>query len=285
MNRTLYWYKPLKWRLAPTCPCLTMVLYQEFPPCPALAPYLACLWTCHVLPGPGGVTVTHRVLPDNCIDILWHDTAAPPKVAGMMSSMIAVAVTAPLRTIAVRFKPGAAAHFFALPLHEITDQHPALADLWGQGEAARFADALFGHSPNEPDAQPALARLQRLLLARLGLRPGTRPAPPRAGMIDAALAALDGAHGALRIESLATQLGVSRQHLAGQFRARVGLPPKLYARVCRFRAASARIRATPAQVLDFSALALELGYYDQPHLIHDFRTLAGSTPESFLARS
>ena len=249
-----------------------MVLYQEFPPCPALAPYLACLWTCHVLPG--AQPVTHRVLPDNCIDILWQDTAGPARVTGMMSTLIEVVVAAPVRTIALRFKPGAAAHFFALPLHEIADQHPSLADLWGEGEAARFDDGLWSR---ELDDQKALERLQQLLVARLDQA-------PRPGVVDAALAAIDNSRGTLRIDTLAAQLGVSRQHLAGQFRARVGLGAKLYARVCRFRHASERIGQLAAGRADWAALAPELGYYDQPHLIHEFRQLAGSTPDSFTGK-
>lgn len=246
-----------------------MIIYQEHPPCPALAPYLACLWTCRVLPGADAVS--HRVLPDNCIDILWQDIAPGAHVAGMMSSMIQVPITQPVRTIAVRFKPGAAAYFFDFPLHEMADLHPELEQLWAPGIAARFADALW--SRNQDDQQ-ALRTLQKLLLEHL--RHERQP-----GLAEAAVVAIERSRGALRVDALADVLGVSRQHLSKQFRARVGLGVKTFARVCRFRAASERIRATPAAALDWPALALELGYYDQPHLIHEFRELAHSTPESF----
>jgi AraC-like DNA-binding protein len=249
-----------------------MVLYQEHPPCPALAPFLACLWTCEVRPG--GQPMSHRVLPDNCIDILWQDSDPLGGVAGMMSTVIEVPFSRPVRTIAVRFKPGAAAHFFDLPLHELIDLHPALADLWGRESAERFADALWEKPLSDTEA---LATVQSLLLQRL------RAVTCRRGLVDAAVDAIQAAHGALRIESLASTLGVSRQHLASQFRARVGLGVKLFARVCRFQHASATIRAGREQ--DWAALALELGYYDQPHMIHEFRELAGSTLQSFAAKA
>jgi methylphosphotriester-DNA--protein-cysteine methyltransferase len=98
-------------------------------------------------------------------------------------------------------------------------------------------------------------------------------------MVEAAVGAIEAARGAIRIETLADTLGVSRQHLASQFRARVGLGAKLFARVCRFQHASAAIRR--GQQPDLAALALEAGYYDQPHMVHEFRELAGSTPQSF----
>ncbi|SHH55135.1 AraC family transcriptional regulator [Massilia sp. CF038] len=245
-----------------------MVLYQEYPPCPALAPYLACLWTCMV-PAQTQVS-THRVLPDNCIDILWHDGDPHGSVAGMMSHAITVPFSRPARIIAVRFKPGAAAHFFPIPLDALTDLHPALNDLWEPGAAARFADALWSRPLTDLQA---LAAIEQLLLQRL------REAAPRAGLVDAAVHAIERSHGAIRIEALATTLGVSRQHLASQFRARVGLPAKLFARVCRFQHASAAIRNTSAP--DLAALALAAGYYDQPHMVHEFRALSGSAPLTF----
>ncbi len=250
----------------------SMILYQEYAPCPSLAPYLACLWTCHV--HAEGNSMSHRVLPDNCIDILWQDIDPQGGVSGMMSSAIHVPFTRPVRTIAVRFKPGAAAYFFDLPLHEMIDLRPALSDLWGASLAAQAADALWSKPLTDSGA---LAALERLLLKRL------QTTTIRPGLVEHAVAALQGANGDLRIESLADTLGVSRQHLASQFRARVGLSAKLFARVCRFQHASARLRNVVPDRVDMAALALDLGYYDQPHMIHEFRALSGSTPQSFSA--
>lgn len=245
-----------------------MVLYQKHPPCAALAPYIACLWTCHVRPD--GRALSHRVLPDNCIDILWQDCDMHGGVAGMMGTAILVPFARPVRTIAVRFKPGAASQFFDIPLHELTDRHPALDDVWDKPTAARFADALWSRPLS--DAQ-ALAVVQQLLLQRLQ---GGRRKP---GLVDAAVGAIERSHGTLRIEALAESLGVSRQHLASQFRARVGLPAKQFARVCRFQHAARIIGERAAH--DWSSLALDVGYYDQSHMTHEFRELAGGTPQSF----
>ena len=256
-----------------------MIIYQEHPPCQQLAPYLACLWTCRVLPG--ARAMSHRVLPDNCIDILWQDSgpaAETGHVAGMMTTMIEVPVAHPVRTIAVRFKPGAAAHFFDFPLHEMADLHPALDELWPPSVTAQFADALWSRPLDDGQA---LRTLQLLLLGRLR-QGGSGAVAGSAVLAQAAVTAIERSQGAIGIATLAASLGVSRQHLASQFRARVGLGAKAFARVCRFRAASERIRAAPAAELDWAQLALELGYYDQPHLIHEFRALAGSSPASFL---
>jgi AraC-like DNA-binding protein len=249
-----------------------MVLYREYPPCPALAPYVACLWTCHMVPE--RPVQAHRVLPDNCIDILWQDLDQPGKVAGMMSCARQVLAALPVRTIGVRFKPGAATYFFKLPLHELQDLHPALPQLWGDADAERFASALWERPLT---IRQALASVQRLLLVRLR-RHGAALHP---GLAEAAIGAIEAAQGTLRIDVLARSLGVSRQHLAQQFKARVGLGAKQFARVCRFRHASERLRHCRPGQTDWAELAIELGYYDQAHLIHEFQALSGSTPASF----
>lgn len=98
-------------------------------------------------------------------------------------------------------------------------------------------------------------------------------------LVQRAVAALDSSGGDVRVEQVAAWLGVSRQHLAAQFRQHVGLSPKLFARICRFRRATAAIKA--AQSPDWAELALACGYFDQSHLIHDFQEFAGSAPERF----
>jgi len=250
------------------------MLYREYPPHPALSAHVDCMWTARVLAVAPGRAHTHRVLPDNCVDILWQDGGQPAFAVGMMSTAIQVASAGPVGTVAVRFKPGAAGAFLATPLHALTDQRADIDLLWGRSDAERLADALW---TRELSDRERIALIETQLLRRL------RDVDPMAGggaLIRSALGVLDASAGAVRIDDLATQLGVSRQHLAVQFRARVGLSPKLYARICRFRRATAALKASPTP--DWARLALECGYFDQSHLIHDFQEFAGSAPERFL---
>jgi len=83
------------------------------------------------------------------------------------------------------------------------------------------------------------------------------------------------------VDGLAQQLGVSRQHLALQFRQQVGISPKLFARICRFRAVSHGLTSLAGQQ-DWAQVALQYGYFDQSHLIHDFQEFARSSPEAWL---
>jgi len=250
------------------------MLYREYPPHPALRRHVACLWTASMPALPH----VHRVLPDNCIDILFQDSGDAGFAVGMMSGAIDVFGGAPVRTVAVRFRAGAAATFLGLPLHALTDQRASIGQLWQPGAAERLSDALWGL---ELADRARIAVLERCLLRRLHAQPAG-DIGAGAALARAALAVIDGGGGAVRIEALAAQLRVSRQHLALAFRHHVGLAPKLYARISRFRRATAMLRGATGGGIDWAQLALECGYFDQPHLIHDFREFSGSAPERFL---
>lgn len=272
--------------------------YQEFPPPPGLAALVACLWLSEAPAGPPAAAVSHRVLPDNCTDILWQDDGAAFFV-GMMSTWFDVPADRKVRTVAVRFRPGAASLFMGpLALAELTDGRADLDLLWGRSAAERLGDALWSVARNDAER---LALLTEALYARLSLAPpGTRAATALAsrtaqshalaaapaGQVLAlrAVAALEGSGGALRVEALAAALGVSRQYLAAQFRDHVGLQPKLFARICRFRAARGAALAKPAgqHGHDWAALAFDSGYFDQSHLIRDFHDFTGTSPDGHL---
>lgn len=247
--------------------------YQEYPPSPALASHVACFWTSQAIPA--GVPIRQRILPDNCIDILWQDRAPRGYVAGMMSRAHRFELAEPQLTVAVRFLPGAARAFFDLPLLALQDDHPALDDLWPRHEAEALATALW---EREQTVGQRLTTLERALLARLR---NARPVPADR-LARAAIRLIEQADGVVRIEDLARTLGVSRQHLALQFRERVGLSPKSFAMVSRFCRASSALRGRQARQVDWTGLALDHGYYDQSHLIHEFKLFTGATPERFI---
>jgi AraC-like DNA-binding protein len=104
------------------------------------------------------------------------------------------------------------------------------------------------------------------------------PPPPD---VDWAWRRLTASRGALRVTELAAELGCSRKHLAARFREHVGLPPKLVARMLRFRHASDCLLGPSSSSL--AEVAAICGYYDQAHLDRDFRDFAQTTPTAYAA--
>ncbi|KQZ40911.1 helix-turn-helix domain-containing protein [Duganella sp. Root1480D1] len=269
--------------------------YQEFPPPPGLAGLVDCLWLSEAPAGPAVAPVSHRVLPDNCTDILWQDSGEAFFV-GMMSTWFDVPAARRVRTVAVRFRPGAASLFVGpVPLAGLADDRADLELLWGRPVADRLGDALWSVARSDAER---LALLTEALYARLSVASaGARAATALASRIAAgapagqalalrAVAELEASGGALRVETLAAALGVSRQYLANQFRDHVGLSPKLFARICRFRAALAASGPATAgrQAHDWATVALDCGYFDQSHLIRDFQDFTGNSPDAHLGK-
>jgi AraC-like DNA-binding protein len=96
-----------------------------------------------------------------------------------------------------------------------------------------------------------------------------------------AVAQLDASGGAIPIAELRGRTGLSKTRLVEAFRDQVGLAPKLYGRIVRFRQTLGRLQnAGKARLTD---VALDARYYDQSHLNAEFRALGGVTPRAFLA--
>jgi len=69
---------------------------------------------------------------------------------------------------------------------------------------------------------------------------------------------------------------MSRKHLIELFRQQIGLPPKRAARLIRFNRALGLVRA--GDFVNWSDLALQAGYFDQPHFINEVRRFSGQSP-------
>jgi AraC-like DNA-binding protein len=77
-------------------------------------------------------------------------------------------------------------------------------------------------------------------------------------------------------------LGRTERTLLRRFTAQVGLSPKAFARVLRLHRLIASVPLR--QEVDWARAASDYGYFDQPHLINDFRALTGTTPGGFHPR-
>jgi methylphosphotriester-DNA--protein-cysteine methyltransferase len=85
---------------------------------------------------------------------------------------------------------------------------------------------------------------------------------------------------ACSVGGVRAQIGVSAQQFIAMFRSEVGLPPKVFARLARFRRVLRRIDTTAE--IDWADIAVATGYFDQPHFIRDFRDFAGVNPSAYL---
>ncbi|MBY8872662.1 AraC family transcriptional regulator [Micromonospora sp. PLK6-60] len=171
--------------------------------------------------------------------------------------------------------PLAARRILGVPLGELANRAVAVGQLDDP-----WLDRLRGRLAEARDWPARFGLLDAALPARLA---ATGPVDRR---LDRAWARLTGSDGRLGVATLAAELGWSRRHLAARFRAEIGLTPKTAGRLLRFQRAYATLARGPlaapgrAGAVDggWAERAAHLGYYDQSHLIRDFRRFAGATP-------
>jgi transcriptional regulator GlxA family with amidase domain len=83
------------------------------------------------------------------------------------------------------------------------------------------------------------------------------------------------------VEELAERVGLSVRALQRAFHRHVGVSPKWVIRRARVQEAAERVAL--GQHVAWASLASELGYFDQAHLIRDFRAQLGETPAAYAA--
>jgi AraC-like DNA-binding protein len=257
--------------------------YVEYPSPPELRGYIECFWSRVSPDGASDYYDSHLVLPDGCIDIVFNCSDLASKegstlpaaksdlslVVGTMTRPLAVSTTGRVHFIGVRFKPGKAHQFLGVSAHEVTDISVGLEDIWGR-EGGFLKESILDLSL--PSRQ--IAHLERDLSSRaLRLDIWDRN-------LERLLKFIEDKHGAVSVESLASLAGISRQHLARKFDHYIGVSPKVFCRIVRFRDMLALRRE---RTLDWTSLALELGYFDQAHMIRDFREFTGTSPMKFFS--
>jgi AraC-like DNA-binding protein len=157
-------------------------------------------------------------------------------------------------------------------MNGLSDRIIALADALGDG-TLRLHERLL----NTGALHERFLIVERWLLARLRPRAIVHPA------VRWAVDRLAATGGRVTVEELATGSGFSRKHLGTLFQQQVGLSPKALARVHRFRGALALLDRSNGEV-PWAALAELCGFYDQSHLINEFRRFTGFSPVELARR-
>ncbi len=88
------------------------------------------------------------------------------------------------------------------------------------------------------------------------------------------------AGGDYRMSLLADSSGLSESSWRRRFQEQIGVAPKRFSRMIRFRNAVALKLSTPRR--SWTEISIDAGYYDQAHLITEFREFSDSIPSRFL---
>ncbi|WP_437754343.1 helix-turn-helix domain-containing protein [Sorangium sp. So ce1389] len=177
------------------------------------------------------------------------------------------------RTVTARLRLGASEAVLGVPASALAGRIVAFVDLWGDEATRRLFDRLAGAR----DALDAAAIVDRAIAERLARASEARRAVAPLALVAAnKLRDDDSSH----VNAIADDLGVSERHLRRVFRDAVGVGPKAFAKLARFDRALRAAREDDGA--GWATIAAAAGYYDQAHLIAEFRAIAGATPRALL---
>jgi AraC-like DNA-binding protein len=204
------------------------------------------------------------------------DPAMPPAafadgwLMGVWSRRLEIEYGSTVRVVGVHFKPWGVAPFIRLPLSELRDRWVPMDAVWHES-----LDRMRNRLADASSVDATLSLVERELMRQLGAIP-----PNGFGLVRNAAASIEETWGSTPVASLADLAGVSGNRLASLFTSHVGVTPKRLARIYRF--ARVILTVDAAHPVEWAALAQAAGYFDQSHLINEFKDFTGHTPTGYL---
>lgn len=258
--------------------------YLERTPAPAAAAVVERIWGLEI--PSSTLAQPSPVLPDGHVELLVHigtpfrqlDHAGGVRqqarvlVAGQTTTAVRLIATPGGCVVGARLRRWAAAMVTGVPQRAIAG---GVEDLAVVNPA--LARRLFDHVGGQPSLDAAMTALDEVLTAWLLSAGGCGPTPHRA--LIGAIKQMEDSAGLVRVEVVASRVGVSTRQLERLFAHHVGLSPKQLLRVTRFQQVLTALQAPHGS--RWPDLAVRLGYYDQAHFINDFRGITGETPAAW----
>lgn len=257
--------------------------YRVITPHPLLTSYIGCYWILRV--PQGQPTRRELILPDGYAELIlnygqpyaWYDQVRDVEqvirtvhLVGERDASILVDLQDGLNQVGVKFKPVGLFALLRQPLDTLTNQL-VRADELSDSSIQELSEQVFEASDDTAKIEILNSFfLKRLLVSDL---PNQR--------IQAALKLILKHQGNIRVDEITNCLDIHYKTLERTFKTYVGLTPKVFARIVRFKQAYKQFHSVAVQDPSFF---LDLGYYDQNHFIKDFKYFLHTTPSAYLRK-
>lgn len=255
-----------------------METFSLIKPCTALTPFIKYYWILRIdISAP----VTERTIPVGCVHLTFHrgkqlfsptTRQLQPQafICGQSNTYVDVASTGNIDMITVVFQPYAPKLFFRLPVRETYGMNVSIEDI---GDIA-LTD-LAKRVAETPDDTQCIELIEHFLLQRF-----YSSAEYNIKRIGATIQEINQCPQPA-IHRLAQTACLSDKQFNRVFHEYVGTTPKEFIRIVRLQRALYTLQTQPD--INFAQLAYECGYYDQSHLIKEFKVFSGYTPGEYLA--
>lgn len=235
--------------------------YRETIPSPSLSSVVECFWIYQATS-----SVSTLILPDGCIDILFrlHNTLYEVDIVGSMTHVDTAHIPSGHTYIGIRFKPGMICSVLPLSYEFLVDKIKCITCT-----NHIFLEKLY------PDINRSKSIEEILEILNMKISVNYEPSP-----IHEALNCMVEKNGSICSEELSDISHLCNRQFSRYCIKLTGLSPKKLSRILRFRKTWEGLQQFPDQSL--ATLALDCGYYDQAHMIHEFHAMAGMSPSQYI---
>lgn len=245
-------------------------------PSPLLAPFIKNYW---LLKTASDSTSLARTVPTGMMSLIFHrgnrllsihDKELHPRafLSGHEKTFADLEYAGQVNMISVVFRPVGIRAFFNMPMNNIYNLRVTAGDI----EDKELTELECSLTSTEDD-QLCIMLIEQFMLNRL-----SRLAEHNLKRIETAIQLIN--FGQTDVARLADTVCLSRKQFQRIFSEYVGANPKEFSRIIRFQKALHILEIYPQTAL--TALAYECGYFDQSHLIKEFKALSGYTPGEYL---
>lgn len=262
---------------------LSLVSFHLSKPSSILSQYVKHYWAiedCLV----NGKEHIQRVVPNGLIELMIYMDDIPKSLdenrhfseniflSGQKKGFYDIAVTGKLSLFTISFHPYGARLFFDVPSNEFFDQNIPLKYLL-KGKVAEVEYKLR----KTVTFKEKISVIEKFLINQL--RNSTKEY--ETNRIIKSVALINKSKGLIDIEALSSSACLSRKQYERTFAEYVGSSPKQFLRTIRFQ--STLLEKQRNKSIDLTELAYMCGYYDQSHMINDYKLLSGKTPSQYFS--
>lgn len=212
-----------------------------------------------------------QVIPQPCVHVTAEVFGGTPRllVNGITREPFARALHGVGHAVGATFRPASFRSVLGADLATVAGRVVPLGDVVGPDDSAAATAILRAGQTDEQMTRELEAHLDRC----------GATTDPLADELNALVREAELDHTLTRSDQLAERAGVSRRTLERRFTAYLGIGPKWVVR--RFRLLDAAAAAHAGDATDWPALADQLGFADQSHLIRAFTSVVGTPPDTY----
>jgi AraC-like DNA-binding protein len=255
-----------------------LIQYHTIPPPPHLAPYVRSYWVLQ-----SDAPYTHHGMADGCAELVFHyegifdelDAAGhhtrsfSAGLHGPSSKSKKYTINSRFGMFGVYLYPFAINQFFRTTASALANECPDLEALSGTSGCLLEEEIMMAADNNQ-----RVRIMNRFFESCLSHRSG------KLHPVSFAVNEIIDKKGWVQPRLLAKKYCLSERQFERRFKEHAGFGAKMFSRIIRFQAVTAEY---PLIKKSLTELALECGYYDQSHFIHDFKSFSGMKPGDYFS--